>query len=173
MTATKDFRSYAFSYERIRACGKYLSKNCYWKLFAIENTIRIIIHSILSVQWTETPDWWQALAGEAKKTAERNMKKYLKPETRIFSSPGKHPLYFIYINDLNEIIRANSPYFEQVIPRLDKLILDIETLVVPRNIVAHMNYPNKNDQNRIDVFYNDLQITLDIIKERGIDFKIP
>ncbi|TSA29831.1 MAG: hypothetical protein D4R68_01640, partial [Ignavibacteriales bacterium] len=78
-----------------------------------------------------------------------------------------------YINDLNEIIRANSPYFEQVIPRLDKLILDIETLVVPRNIVAHMNYPNKNDQNRIDVFYNDLQITLDIIKERGIDFKIP
>lgn len=173
MSGLKDFRSYSFSYDRVKTCGKYLGKNYYWKLYAIENLLRIIIHSILSVQWTETSDWWQALAGKAKKTALDNMNRYLPLETRIFSKPGKHPLYFIYIKDLNEIIRTNKIFFEKVIPRLDRLILDIENIIIPRNIVVHMNYPNKIDQSRIDVFYNDLQIILDIIKEKKIELKIP
>lgn len=173
MRELKDFRNYSYSYEQILACGKYLGRGWYWKLYAIENTIRIIIHSILSVQWNETPDWWISLAGEAKKNAQKNINRYLPTETRIFSRPGKHPIYFIDIKDLNEIIRVNSAYFLKIIPNLDKFMLDIENIRIPRNIIAHMNFPNRTDLNRINVFYDDLQIILDIIKEKKIELKIP
>jgi len=176
MTETKDFRNYAFSSHRIEKCGKFLGNFYYWKLFIIENTLRIFIHSVLTVQYTEKGEnWWDDLAGEAKNSYERNKKNYLKPEARFFSLPGKHPIYFIDIKDLNEILRANFTLFVPVIGEsiLNKLILDIETLRIPRNIIAHVNFPKKKDLDRINTFFEDVSVYIDFIKEKNIKVIIP
>jgi hypothetical protein len=73
------------------------------------------------------------------------------------SSPGKHDIYFIDLADLNEIIRANSNLFLPLIPDVDQWMARIEQIRLPRNVVAHMNWPNQTDRQRIDVFYNDVR----------------
>ena len=56
MAAVHDFRDYSFDKGRIDRCGKFVGRRAYWKLYVIENLLRIFIHSALSVQIA--PNWW-------------------------------------------------------------------------------------------------------------------
>jgi hypothetical protein len=76
------------------------------------------------------------------------------------------------LKDLNEIIRANANLFDPVIPDLDKWMLGIEELRLPRNVVAHMNFPSSTDKKRIDVFYEDYLNLVTLVQSK-IGLKIP
>lgn len=154
MPPLKDFRLSSFNSITIDRCGNYIGRQTYQKLYTIENVFRVVIHSVLSVQIPKPDDWWYiAVDVNIREKAKRFQKSYLKKSWH--GKPGTHGIYYIDLKDLNEILRANANLFDPVIPDLDKWILGIEELRLPRNVVAHMNFPSKTDMKRIDVFYDD------------------
>ncbi len=177
MPQIRDFREVSFSQQNVEMCGKFLSRQTYWKLYIIENTLRIIINSVLTVQYHEKGgEWWSDLAGgEAKKNAERNIKRYLTTEAKFFSVPGNHPIYFVDIKDFSSIIRENSNLFIDVLGEksYNKILVEIENIIIPRNIVAHMNFPTKTDRHRIDTFAQDINVYLEFLNKKDIEIKIP
>lgn len=155
MPAASDFRSASvFNLSRVDTAGRDVGRRVYWKLYAIENVMRVIIHSILSSQIG--PNWWSlGVDASLQKKAQRFRSTYTSSPWH--SSPGGHDIYFIDLADLNEIMRANSNLFLPLIPDVDQWMARIEQIRLPRNVVAHMNWPNQTDRQRIDVFYNDVR----------------
>lgn len=155
MGAAADFRSAgAFNLSHVDTSGRDVGRRVYWKLYAIENVIRVIVHSVLSIQIE--PNWWpRAVDTRIQTKAERYRANYTASPWH--SSPGVHGIYFIDLADLNEIVRANSNHFLPIIPDVDQWMARIEQVRLPRNVVAHMNWPNKTDRRRIDVFYDDVR----------------
>lgn len=152
MSPATDFRLYSFDPSRVESSGKYVGRNIYWKLHFIENIFRVIINSVLSAQIG--PEWWAtAVDGKIRARAKRFKKDYLKRPWH--TAPGSHNIYYVHLQDLNEIMRANSHLFLPVLPEIDSWIARIEQLRLPRNIVCHMNFPNPTDRKRIDVFWFD------------------
>lgn len=155
MAVASDFRSAAvFELPLVGTSGKYIGRNIYWKLYAIENIVRVIIHSVLSVQ-INTNWWTTATDPKLQKDALNSRQKY---STRPWhAAPGNHDIYYVNLSDLNNIIRANSHLFIPTIPDIDQWMARIEQIRLPRNVVAHMNWPHQTDRQRIDVFLHDLQ----------------
>ena len=163
MPSVKDFRINTFTRENMDKSGNHLGKNVYPKLYFIENLLRILIHSILTVQ--APGNWWDTSVSQSiKDKAVRFKQQYVKKTWH--TAPGTHDIYFIDMKDLNEIIRANRNLFDPLIPALDKWITDFEGIRLPRNIVAHMNFPLEVDQKRIDVLYNDCKELLTIVMKQ-------
>lgn len=161
MQTVKDFRLLYFDPIDIGKCGKYVGRQTFWKLYTIENIFRIIIHTVLSAQIS--PKWWDvAVDGGIRKKAERFQGHYLNKSWH--GKPGTHAIYYIDLKDLGEIFRANANLFHPVIPKLDKWIVGIEDIRLPRNVIAHMNFPNKTDEKRIAVFYDDCMNLIDQVK---------
>ena len=169
--STIDFRGLAFDPNRIELCGKDIGRKTYYKLYLIENVVRILIYSVLNAQIGS--NWWiTAVSLKLRKKVENRQKNYL--QSPWHSSPGNHELYYIDITDLNEIIRVNSHLFLPIVPDIDQWISRIEQIRLPRNVVAHMNWPNSTDRGRIDVFYADfLQLIQHLTKVKGFIFIIP
>jgi len=154
MPKVADFRNTAFNRVSLDASGKDLGRKVYWKLYAIENLVRILIHSILTAQIGG--DWWTTAADKALQgQVISRMADYRKRPWH--SRPGKHEVYYIFLSDLNKIITPHSHLFKPHIPDIDTWIARIEEIRLPRNIVGHMNWLETVDRNRIDVFYADLQ----------------
>lgn len=160
-----DFRKRpTFFLENVLESGIHLGGNTYWKLYAIENFYRIIIHSILSVQIG--PDWWSVatppwIRGKAQEFKEDYLEKPW------HGMPGKHFIYFITLKWLNDIALANSGFLEPIIPNIDDWIIKIEDMRLPRNVVAHMNFPNKTDRQRIDIIYEEFKVLIKGIQDKG------
>jgi hypothetical protein len=153
MPNTNDFRSYAFDPIRVDAAGKNVGQKVYWKLYSIENLVRVIVHSILTAEINA--NWWGvAVDPEIQRNVKRRRTDYLNRPWH--STPGKHDIYYAFLHDLGKIIMANSHLFRPMIPDIDQWIARIEQVRVPRNIVGHMNWPNKTDRQRIDVVHADL-----------------
>ena len=167
-----DFRKRAqFILDNVPKSGIYLGRKIYWKLYAIENFYRVIIHSILSLQ-IDAKWWLVATPPPIQRKAQKFRANYL--EKPWYTMPGKHFIYFTDLNDLNEIARINSGFFEPIIPTIDDWVLRIEDLRLPRNVVAHMNFPNRTDRQRIDVIYKDFRALIKSIYDRGsIVLKVP
>ncbi len=164
MPNVSDFRLLPFDPQYIARGGKYIGSKTYWKLYSIENIFRIVIHSILSVQISGA-DWWDiAVDKDIRGKAERFKNNYLKKSWH--GKPGSHNIYYIDLKDLNEIIRANANLFDPVVPNLDKWMVGIEELRLPRNVVAHMNFPSDTDMKRIDVFYDDCLNLMTIVQSK-------
>ncbi|MBI5472853.1 MAG: hypothetical protein HY961_10960 [Ignavibacteriae bacterium] len=165
MARVTDFRFIEFDSEKLLRSGKYIGHRTYWKLYAIENIFRVIIHSVLS---PEIPQgWWDvAVEQQVRKKAESFKSSYLKRAWH--GKPGSHDIYYVDLKDLAEIIRANSNLFITVIPDIDKWMVGIEDLRLPRNVIAHMNFPSDNDLKRIDVFHSDCLMLI-----KGVQAKIP
>jgi len=150
MPASIDFRLYVFSLDRILSAGRYLGHRTYWKLFFLENIFRILINSILTV--SQGQNWWElAVDKRIRKNVERFQIQYSKKAWR--SNPGKHGLYYVGLSDLSEIMRANADFIREVIPDIDDWLVNIETLRIPRNTLAHMNSPSVTDLGLIDQLY--------------------
>ena len=157
MSRIRDFRLYAtVAIENVDRSGKNVGKAVYWKLYAIENLYRIIVHSILSTVFYPE-DWWEKIDSTIQKKAERNKLDYL--ARPLHTSPGNHPIYFVGLTDINRIANAHSHLnlVIQLIPDIDKWVGKIEALRLPRNVVAHMNFPSVSDRKRIDAFYNEFK----------------
>lgn len=169
MPSIADFRLSPFDSSAIARSGKQIGRHTYWKLYAIENLFRVVVHSVLSVQIS--PNWWDIAVDNAiRDKAERFRSNYLKRSWH--GGPGTHGLYYIDLKDITEIIRANANLLDPVIPDLDRWMIGIEDLRLPRNVIAHMNFPSRTDVKRIDVFFEDCQSLVRLVQNR-VALEIP
>jgi hypothetical protein len=152
MPQPTDFRGLAFEVRRIESSGRFLGRAAYWKLYALENLIRVVIHSVLSAAIHS--NWWAvAVDSDIQAKAKFRRSNYRSPwHTR----PASHDIYNTFLRDLNEIIRANANLFRPKIPNIDEWILRIELIPFPRNVVCHMNFLETADRGWIDTLYSDL-----------------
>ena|SRR2546426_6634932 len=164
MARVTDFRLHAFQLGRVESAGKFLGRSAYWKLYVIENAVRVLIHSVLSAQLGS--NWWAtAVDTNIKSKAQRFRQAYLQRPWH--TDPGSHDIYLIFLSDLNEIVRANSNQFLPSIPDIDQWVAKIEQVRIPRNVVGHMNFLQKIDRDRIDVLYSDILALIAKVKADG------
>lgn len=170
MPAIIDFRTLAFDPVRVTASGKDVGRRVYWKLYAIENVIRVLIHSVLTVQIGT--NWWTTAVDQV---IQRRVQRFRNDYARRpwHSSPGRHDIYYTQLSDLSEIIRANSHLFLPIVPDIDQWVLRIEQTRLPRNIVGHMNWPSQADRQRIDVFYSDFLALTNQLHNSGLVLTVP
>jgi hypothetical protein len=170
MPLVRDFRNASFRLERIDRCGRYVGSKLYWKLYAVENTIRIVIHSVLSAQ--VGPNWWAIAVspGIALKAAKFRTSYAAKPRN---ASPGASDIHLVFLSDLTEILRSNSNLFLPVVPDTNQWISTLEAIRVPRNLVGHMNFPNAFDKNAIDSAYSQLPTLLAHLTTRSVPVLVP
>jgi hypothetical protein len=155
MPTIGDFRSASkFDLRHVDSAGKNVGREVYWKLYSIENVVRVIIHSVLSVQITPGPWWDIAVSPGLQRKAANFRTRYSNRPWH--SSPGNHGIYYLDLVDLNEIVRPNSHLFLPVIPDIHQWMAKLEQIKLPRNVVAHMNWPNPTDRMRIEVLYRDV-----------------
>jgi hypothetical protein len=170
MPTTNDFRNYAFDAGRVDAAGKNVGQKVYWKLYAIENLLRVIVHSILNAQ--AGPNWWTVAVdpGIQGGVTRRKVDSANRPW---HSTSGRHEVYYAFLPDLSKIITANSHLFWPLISDIDQWIARIEQVRVPRNIVGHMNWLSKTDRQRIDVVHADLHQLVQKLISAGTALSIP
>lgn len=171
MAGTQDFRGFPFSRSRVDDCGRYVGHQTYWKLYAIENYLRVILHSVLSVQISA--QWLDAtLSPETKNTIERVKQDYLRKG--IHTSPGSHDIYYVYLSDLTKIMASTSHLLGKVIKDVDAWVAKIEGVRIPRNLVGHMNFPNTADRKRIEALHGELSALMQKLENAsGLAIKIP
>jgi hypothetical protein len=175
MASIKDFRLYSeFTQPRVRQSGRSVGNRIYWKLYAIENFLRVIINSILSVGYSQ-PEWWNYVLSPNKlKDVDYRRNQHVNLTWN--STRGKHVLYYLNLVDLGEIIRTTQPYLIPLISELeiDNLILAIASINQPRNVVAHMSFPTEDDQKRINELYTQAtSLIRRLEKESKIELKVP
>lgn len=153
MPPIKDFRVLPhFGADKVVASGTKVGRRTYWKLYAIENFYRVLLHSILSVQLGS--NWWALAVDQTIRDRATDFR------SRYNSRPwhtgqGQHDIYYTDLRDLNEIARANSNVLQPVVKDIDQWLAKVEGVRLPRNVVAHMNYPSETDVRRIDTLYDD------------------
>ena len=170
MPIVHDFRKHSFSSDRIGQCGRFVGSKLYWKLYAIENSFRIVIHSVLTAQMGV--NWW-ALAVEpkvAKKAADRRAAYAARPSN---ASPGTSDIHLLYLSELTNILRASSHEFTRIVPDTNNWIITLESIRVPRNLVGHMNFPNAFDKAAIDSAYSQLPSLLGHLSVHNVPLLIP
>lgn len=170
MPIVRDFRNYSFSPVRIERCGRFIGRRSYWKLYAVENVLRIFIHSALSAQIS--PAWWDvAVDPKIRKNAEKFRTQYTKRPSH--TQPGGHGIYYVFLSDLNKIIAANSNLLSPVVANIDSWIANIEEIRIPRNVVGHMNFPNEPDRRRIDRIYSEIRTLIQELETHRLPVQIP
>lgn len=136
MPSVSDFRTYAFDRARVDTAGRNIGRQVYWKLYAIENLLRVLVHSVLTLQ--VGANWWTVTVDpKLQQRVTYHMKEYASSPWH--STPGKHDIYYTFLSDLSKIITVNSHLFKPIIPDIDQWIARIEQVRLPRNIVGHMN----------------------------------
>jgi hypothetical protein len=158
MSEIVDFRrSSDFTVEGVNKNGRFLGRSFYWKLYFVENVLRVVINTVLSIQVRPIPalypSWWEFLYHDTKLMgdAERVRRRYLASPAH--THPGKHGIYYVYLHDLGNIMHENARYFTPIIPEVDKWVLKIEQVGLPRNCVGHMNLINAEDRRQINTMY--------------------
>jgi len=165
MPAVKDYRTYAaLDLAKVDAAGKDLGKGVYWKLYAIENMVRVLVHSVLTAQIGAT--WWATVAPPwMKKEVLDRINRYANNPWH--SDPGKHEVYHCLLTELIRIMGDNVNQFTPVIPQATAWVGKLEQLKLPRNVVGHMNWLSKADRQRIDVIHADIQALLKQVASSG------
>jgi len=170
MPVVRDFRIYRYNAPRIVRCGKFIGRGWYWKLYVVENLLRVFIHSVLSVQIS--PQWWDIGVGpEIRKNAEKRRRQYAKKPQHTL--PGLHDIYYVFLSDLNKIISANSNLLLPIVPDIDQWVVKIEEIRTPRNLVGHMNFPDERDRRRIDQLHSQISSLISHVEARGLPIQIP
>jgi hypothetical protein len=170
MPVVRDFRNYSFAALRVERCGRYLGRNVYWKLYAIENTLRVLIHSVLSAQIG--PLWWDsAVDPKTVKNANETRMRYARLPQH--TSPGTHDIHYIPLSKLNNIIRVNSHLFLPIIPDIDQWVVKVEGIRIPRNLIGHMNFPHGGDRQKIDNLHRDIETLVLCVQRAQIVLQIP
>jgi len=170
MPIVRDFRNYSFMPIRVDRCGRNVGKNLYWKLYAIENTLRVVIHSVLTAQIGT--NWWNVAVDPNVAARAQGFRRSYTSNPRN-ASPGIHDIHLVYLTDLTEIIRANSHLFTPIVPTTNLWISRLEAMRIPRNLVGHMNFPNAYDRVAINNAYTQLPALLNDLRACPIQISIP
>lgn len=165
-----DFRTFAFDTGRVDAAAKSVGRDPYWKMYAAENIVRVVVNSILSAQVGS--GWW-TVAVDPKIQGRVTSFKARYAANPWYGSPGRHEIYFTFLSDLAEIMRANAHLFLPAVPDIDAWVARIDQVVIPRNVVGHMNWPTKTDRKRIDVFHSDVKALAAELPLRGVQLRTP
>ncbi len=170
MPLVRDFRNATFRLDRIDRCGRHIGSKLYWKLYAIENTLRVVVNSVLTLQLGA--NWWGvAVDPDVVSKASRFRTHYAaKPRN---ASPGVADIHLIFLSDLTEILRANSHQFLPVVTDTNNWIAALEAIRVPRNLVGHMNFPNAFDRAAIDFAYVQLPSLIGQLTTNAVPILIP
>jgi len=170
MPITSDFRTLPFHINKVAESGRHIGKTSYWKLWPIENLVRVVVHSVLSVQIN--PNWWGiAVDPNTDNKVLRVMKDYASQPWH--SSPGKHKIYYLFLPDLVKVISINSNLFRPLISNIDSWIARLEQIRLSRNMVGHMNWLDLPDETEIDNTYRDLKVMVKDLSRAGITLIIP
>jgi hypothetical protein len=170
MPIVRDFRNYSFLPARIDRCGRNVGTKFYWKLYAVENTIRVVIHSVLTIQIGV--HWWTVAVDPKIAARAQGFRKSYAAKLKN-ANPGTHDIHLVFLTDLTEIIRANSHLFTPIVPTTNVWITVLEAMRVPRNLVGHMNFPNAYDRTAIDNAYSQLPSLLSDLTTFPIPISIP
>src|SRR6202021_2732749 len=137
MSLVRDFRKYSFVARHVDRCGRHIGSRVYWKLYAIENTLRVIVNSVLSQQISQ--QWWgQAVDPKLAIKAQKRRQRYAaKPK---HANPGWHDIYLVDLFDLTEIFRINSHLFIPIVPETDEFLVLLDAMSVSRNTLGQMNF---------------------------------
>jgi hypothetical protein len=170
MPLVRDFRNAFFRLDRIDRCGRYVGSKLYWKIYAIENTLRVVVNSVLTLQIGA--NWWSvAVDPNVVLKASRFRAHYAaKPRN---ASPGIEDIHLVFLSDLTEILRANSNQFLPLVADTDNWIAALEAIRVPRNLVGHMNFPNTFDKSAIDSAYSQLPSLISQLTTNGVPILVP
>jgi hypothetical protein len=169
--AAADFRTLPFDANKVDASGKNVGGKVYWKLYAIENLIRIVVHSVLTAQLG--PNWW-TIAADPKTQQDIADLKRSYGKKPWYSTPGKHEVYYLLLSQLTKILTTNSNQFKPHIPDIDQWTARLEQIRLPRNIVGHMNWLSDIDRGRIDVCHADVQqLVTHLAKNPQLTLTIP
>jgi hypothetical protein len=170
MPTVVDYRTLPFHATRVSDSGRYIGNSIYWKLYAIENITRVIVHSVLVVQIK--PDWWAiAATPELQKTVLRFRNNYAKQPHHTL--PGTHDIYYVFLYNLAEIIQTHIHLFRPLIPNIDQWVLLIEELQLPRNVVGHVNWLGTPDKKQIDKTYIEAKALIRQFSRTGNSIIIP
>jgi hypothetical protein len=172
MSVVVDFRVFTTLHpDKAKDTGDFVGHSVYSKLYFIENVLRVVVHSILSAQIS--PSWWEiAVGAKMRKKVQEVRDEYLSsPEG---TNPGRHIIYYVYLGQLGEIIRTNSNQFSQLIPDIDRWVVNLERIRWPRNVVAHMNFPRKRDRDLIDRVFSDCKALVKSLEDsKQLELIIP
>lgn len=145
-----DYRNFNWNIAGLTSYGKKLGKDYYWKIYVLENTIRVIIHSVLAIQ--VGPDWWDKVVDPGiRGNALTIRNKYLTQAPQ--RSPGRHDIYCTYLPSLGRILFDNKGYFYPLLPEVEKFIIGLERIRLSRNLIGHMNVLTGVDKRSITNFY--------------------
>lgn len=171
MSMVGDFRRlHNFDIVNVNRSGQFVGQSFYWKLYFVENAFRVIINSVLSI--TFKPDWWEdAVKKKIKDNVEWRRRDYLASPWH--TNPGKHGIYYVHLSNLGDIIRDNANLFRDIIPNIDDWVADIEKIRLPRNVVGHMNFINRDDQRQIDLMYRKSKVLVRSLQREKVVLKIP
>lgn len=170
MPVVRDFRKFAYQAARIDRCGRNVAGKAYWKLYAVENTIRVVVNSVLSIQIGQ--QWWATAVNPSliQKAQKRRSRYVAKPR---HANPGSHDIYLIDLFDLTEILRINSHLFLPIVPETNQWLAALESVRLSRNLVGHMNFPNAFDRALIDSTYQQIPSLIARLHAHNIPVAIP
>jgi hypothetical protein len=170
MAAVRDFRKARFSQPRIENCAAALGNDSYTKLYVVENVFRVVIHSVLTAEIG--PNWpANALTPKMQNEVARFRPRYAgRPR---HASPGNHELYYLFLADLAVILRSQRARFDPHIRDVDRWLLRLESVNLPRNLIGHMNVPNSYDRSRVTQAFQALPKLLMQLRGANIPFLVP
>lgn len=149
--AVASFRDASFNLVVLRSYAGVMGKNYYTKLYISENILRAVIHSVLSVQVGR--DWWNQVVDKGiHGTANVVRNRYMTAPTP--RSPGRHDIYCVYLSNLGKILFDAKGYFYHLFPQIERVVISVERVLLPRNLIGHMHVLTANDKRSITRLYN-------------------
>lgn len=124
-------------------------------LYVFENSIRYFIIDILNKYGK---DWWSTKVNLKirEKAADRQRKE---GRNKWHGNRGEHPIFYVDIDDLQNIITSNFDDFKDKLPAVDRpvewLKNRMEEVELSRNIVAHHNPLSDDDIARVKMYFKD------------------
>lgn len=170
MSTQLDYRTLPLKIHCVADSGKYIGKRPYWRLYVIENTFRIIIHSVLLIQLG--PNWLSKVIDPKKYQQLQDRKRdYISQPQHSF--PGNHDIYFLFLPDLSRIMLEKSHLFIPAIPDINNWVIRLESIRLPRNVVGHMNWLIPQDIQEIDTLYLDIKNLYRRLERSNLQLIVP
>ncbi len=166
----EDFRDLGYSLSNVKDSGRFLGRNFYWKFYALENLVRILIYTVLTEQLGRK--WWTKVTNP---DIEGKLKSVLRGRIKrpFHSAAGSHRLYNIFLPDLIHIVRTTADQFRPLYNDVDAWVIRLEAIHQPRNLASHMNWLNTKDRRLVDLAYKKTLEAVAVIGNSGIQIKLP
>src|SRR2546427_4900865 len=118
-----DYRRFAFTEARVKSSCASVGMGAYRDLYIAENLLRILIHSVLTVQ---IPGGWWPVAVDPPRQSKALYVASQLPVRASHKLAGPQGLYYLFFPDLTEIVRANSNLFVHLIPDVLTWLTQVE-----------------------------------------------